>query len=197
MDRSTKARSFDRSFLGAATDRLPSPIGKLAYRILCGTVSAVRYIARRCLSCTATDIPRMIQPISPTGRSHPPSPLSPSPLSPPPRAPSRPQHTPDRLAHLRTTIASILRSYSAQSTQSKLYLSLLDTFHERASALDLSEDAIDKLEKDWWGSEFVAAWYGPQPGQCVLSSKKRGAARAMGKSAVLKRDASWVALHDE
>jgi hypothetical protein len=60
--------------------------------------------------------------------------------------------------------------------------------------------AVEKLEKEWWSSEVVAAWYGPRPGAAPVSDRMRKDPRnALREDRLpgLKRDTSYVGLHDE
>ena len=64
---------------------------------------------------------------------------------------------------------------------------------------------VDKLEREWWSSEVVAAWYGPRPGSRVLNerskARKDGTERNNGmgseRQANIKREGSSVVLNDE
>lgn len=55
---------------------------------------------------------------------------------------------------------------------------------------------VDKLEKEWWSSEVVAAWYGPRPGSRTVGERTKSK-RENERDVTLKRDASFVGLYDE
>jgi hypothetical protein len=55
---------------------------------------------------------------------------------------------------------------------------------------------VDSLEREWWSSEVVAAWYGPRPGSRMVGERIKGR-RDSERDVALKRDASFVGLHDE
>lgn len=68
----------------------------------------------------------------------------------------------------------------------------------RGSSYDKSPNAeeVDKLDREWWASEVVAAWYGPRPGSRAVGGNGR-ARKVSTRESMIKRDASWVGLHDE
>ncbi|ORY24589.1 hypothetical protein BCR39DRAFT_447366, partial [Naematelia encephala] len=79
-----------------------------------------------------------------------------------------------RLDRLLQTIASVLKAYQVLPIRSPVYLASLQHFLQRAENLHPNPPdrhssvptgkEVDTLEREWWGSEVVAAWYGPQPG---------------------------------
>lgn len=62
---------------------------------------------------------------------------------------------------------------------------------------------VERLEREWWTSEVVAAWYGPSRihHTPVVAAGRNGAvgaeANARDREVVLRRDASYVGLYDE
>lgn len=68
----------------------------------------------------------------------------------------------------------------------------------RGSSYNKAPDAaeVDKLERDWWASEVVAVWYGPRPGSRFAGDRTRVRKDSI-REAFIKRDASFVGLHDE
>ncbi|CAD6564516.1 MAG: hypothetical protein TREMPRED_005394 [Tremellales sp. Tagirdzhanova-0007] len=114
-----------------------------------------------------------------------------------------------RLDRLLSIIASVHQGYAIFPSRSPRYLAALQAFHHRAMVLSqprpkaiptLSDD-LDKLEKEWWASEIVAAWYGPRPGGTMPSqkAKSRTMEREMDRQrdSSLKRDMSHVVLYDD
>jgi hypothetical protein len=66
--------------------------------------------------------------------------------------------------------------------------------------LSITSAEVDKLQDDWWGSEVVAAWYGPRPGRVVpkVVVKRSSAKGREGHGGLeLKRDSSHVGLYDD
>lgn len=55
---------------------------------------------------------------------------------------------------------------------------------------------VDKLEREWWSSEVVAAWYGPRPGSRMFSERNTPR-KESEREAVIRRDGSFVGLNDE
>lgn len=131
-----------------------------------------------------------------------PSPRHPRPLlnpranhKPSPSSPPTPQSGTDRLNAILASITSVFDNY-----QSPVYLSFLQSFRTRTADLlhrrpPASSEEIDKLEKEWWGSEVVAVWYGPRPGE-RRSREVVGKKRLRGDGG-LRRDTSRVALYDD
>lgn len=68
-----------------------------------------------------------------------------------------------------------------------------------------SKEDVDRLEKEWWESDIVVAWYGPRPGIGNVAFKAPKAAseiawkgkRRIPKEPSMRRDASYVGLNDE
>ena len=58
---------------------------------------------------------------------------------------------------------------------------------KRRSAEGVDEVEVDRIEKDWWASEVVAAWFGPGQARKGTGQGREG----------LKRDMSYVGLFDE
>ena len=144
----------------------------------------------------------------------------PAPNGSPPDAPSL---TPlERLERLIATIDSVLHGYSSDPNHSLIHLKALKDFLFRATSmgprqalqtvnrsptqafagqgqvLGPREDEVDRLEREWWASEVVAAWYGPRPGTRVTGVPGLPARRrSRNRTGELKRDSSYVGLHDE
>jgi hypothetical protein len=64
---------------------------------------------------------------------------------------------------------------------------------------------VDALEKEWWDSEVVAAWFGPRPGCFTGAGRTRSGERqgreregaGVSRRLDLRRDTSYVGLYDE
>jgi hypothetical protein len=136
--------------------------------------------------------------------------LSPSlnplePPCPPPQTTPHPQVHPGpanenlltRLKILLDSVISILNSKSLPPNPRThslhiFYHRLVDLLH---SPSPLDEGVVDDLEREWWGSEIVAAWYGP-----TRALRERGGLVAGGGGAGgvrVKADMMYVGLHDE
>ena len=116
-----------------------------------------------------------------------------------------------RLDRLLSTITSVYRAYAVFPSRSPRYLAALQAFHHRAMVLSQARskatstlsDALDQLEKEWWASEIVAAWYGPRPGGRMPSAKaksrtlEREREMERQRDSSLKRDSSHVVLYDD
>ncbi|EIW67647.1 hypothetical protein TREMEDRAFT_74470, partial [Tremella mesenterica DSM 1558] len=156
-------------------------------------------------------------PLTPLRRSSPTSPLAfdgtripsvPSPSASPPDTPHL--SALERLDRLLTTIDSVLRAYSIDRNHSPIHMRSLHNFLHRASDLyphegqnswdGPDEDEVNRLEKEWWGSCVVAAWYGPRPGYGPMKMLANGGndngvrRRRRSKELSLKRDSSYVGL---
>jgi len=133
--------------------------------------------------------------------------LSPSltplePPFPPPAETARPplhprpsnQNLLTRLRTLLDSVISILNSLPPNPRTHSLHIfyhRLLDLLH---SNLHLKEEVVECMEREWWGSEIVAAWYGP-----TRALRERGGlAVGAGMGGVrVKTDMMYVGLHDE
>lgn len=164
------------------------------------------------------------------------------------RTPS-PESLTHRLHVLLDEVISVIRSYSTALNPSARRVQALHSFYDRiydllhppspdlfaagvdstgiASRRGLTAEHVERLEREWWESEVVAAWYGPVPALHAVRSPVRplpvrldvGARQApesghdnpRGGSGVepglnanqrdrvetIKRDASYVGLYDE
>ena len=67
---------------------------------------------------------------------------------------------------------------------------------------------VEALEKEWWASELVAAWFGPKPGGVrEVSEKAKASMREKEKEmervgfwegeSTMRRDKSHVRLYDD
>ncbi|ODN74095.1 hypothetical protein L202_07555 [Cryptococcus amylolentus CBS 6039] len=63
-----------------------------------------------------------------------------------------------------------------------------------------TERQVEQLEKEWWTSEIVAAWYGPRQGYGLKSqSQKSNGGRSVNFRTLgrFRRDVGYVGLDDE
>lgn len=146
--------------------------------------------------------------------------------SPPQGPPASPLY---RLNNLLASISTLFTSYSLLPTTSQVYLSSLNSFHQRATYLlgqfnetSPQTEEIERLEKEWWSSEVVAAWYGPRYNLELIKGEKKNRSKKQttrldyyqrGSSQVdegkglssqppslsinRRRHSSFVGLHDE
>lgn len=119
------------------------------------------------------------------------SPRSPRPTTPPPGTHAPPSPTREQLTHrlhvLLDEVVSVIRSYSAMLNPSARRVHALHSFYDRIYdllhppspdlfAMDVDAEPsggtlgrgmtpshVERLEREWWESEVVAAWYGPAP----------------------------------
>lgn len=111
-------------------------------------------------------------------------------------------------------ITSVLVAYSKLPTRSIAYLISLQAFETRVKDLlrsgedSIHVDQVEKVEKDWWSSEIVAAWYGPIPGaggrremseRAKNRLKEREKMREIGQEnqSTIRKNASYVGVYDE
>ena len=165
---------------------------------------------------------RQSSPSDATPNHQPPLTIALSP-SPPPVTPVPIESPTSRLDRLLSTINSVLRAYANVRYRSSTHLASLHAFqhhaHEllhgpqpppngrygskhlpKAPMLSITSAEVDKLQDDWWGSEVVAAWYGPRPGRVVpkVVVKRSSAKGREGHGGLeLKRDSSHVGLYDD
>ncbi|ODN76698.1 hypothetical protein L202_05332 [Cryptococcus amylolentus CBS 6039] len=88
-----------------------------------------------------------------------------------------------RLSALLTSISSLLASHVNSSLAAPAYIASIRYFQHRV--LTMLQEAqqegmppcgakVEELEREWWNSEVVAAWYGPKMPQGVPQTHKKG-----------------------
>lgn len=78
----------------------------------------------------------------------------------------------------------------------KLDKTILPRRDSSGTVMEPNAMEVDKLEREWWSSEIVAAWYGPRPGSRTVGGRQKNKGETE-RDVIVKRDASFVGLYDE